>query len=97
MTAQKMKSSIKDFFGKCDQIHRKLLIWSHLLKKSLMQNFIFCAVNGVIFQKRFIIDTWQYSRYTSILYTSKYNIKNLVFSSNNLLEKVIFVKTYFRD
>ena len=29
---------------KCDQIHRKLWVWSHLLKKSLMENFIFCAV-----------------------------------------------------
>ena len=43
-TAQKMKFSIKDFFGKCDQIHRKLRIWSHLLEKSLMENFIFCGV-----------------------------------------------------
>ena len=43
-TAQKMKFSIKDFFSKCDQIRRKLRIWSHLLKKSLMENFIFCAV-----------------------------------------------------
>ena len=43
-TAQKMKFSIKDFFSKCDQIRRRLLIWSHLLKKSLMVNFIFCAV-----------------------------------------------------
>ena len=39
-----MKFSIKDFFSKCDQIRRKLRIWSHLLKKSLMENFIFCAV-----------------------------------------------------
>ena len=38
-TAQKMKFSIKDFFSKCDQIRRKLL-----LKKSLMKNFIFCVV-----------------------------------------------------
>ena len=43
-TAQKMKFSIKDFFGKCDQIRRKLRIWSHLLKNSLMENFIFCVV-----------------------------------------------------
>ena len=43
-TAQKMKFSIKEFFSKCDQIRRKLRIWSHLLKKSLMENFIFCAV-----------------------------------------------------
>ena len=34
-TAQKIKFSIKDFFSKCDQI---------LLKKSLMENLIFCAV-----------------------------------------------------
>ena len=27
-TAQKMKFSIKDFFSKYDQIHRKLRIWS---------------------------------------------------------------------
>ena len=39
-----MKFSIKDFFSKCDQIRRKLRIWSHLLKKSLMENFIFCAM-----------------------------------------------------
>ena len=43
-TAQKMKFSIKDFFSKYDQIRRKLRIWSHLLKKSLMENFISCAV-----------------------------------------------------
>ena len=39
-----MKFSIKDFFSKCDQILRKLQIWSHLLNKSLMENFNFCAV-----------------------------------------------------
>ena len=39
-----MPFSMKDFFSKCNQIRRKLWIWSHLLKKSLMENFIFCAV-----------------------------------------------------
>ena len=43
-TAQKMEFSIKDFFSKCDQIRNFLWIWSHLLQKSLMDNFIFCAV-----------------------------------------------------
>ena len=43
-TAQIKKFSIKDFFSKCDQIRRKLRIWSHLLKKTLMENFIFYAV-----------------------------------------------------
>ena len=42
--AEKMKFSIKHFFSKCDQICRKLRIWSHLLQKSLMENFIFCAM-----------------------------------------------------
>ena len=46
LTAQKMAFSIKDFFSKCDQIRRKLRIWSHLLKKSLIENFIFCALTN---------------------------------------------------
>ena len=37
-TAQKMKFSIKDFFSKCDP---------HLLKKPLMEDFIFLAVWNV--------------------------------------------------
>ena len=83
-----MKFSIKDFFNKCDQIHRKLRLvfrrffdirgdlgkknlssflpatdwrnptilvyrklrsWSHLPKKSLMRNFIFCVVARLSF------------------------------------------------
>ena len=43
-TSQKMKFSIKGFCSNCDQIRGFLQIWSHLLKKSLMENFIFCAV-----------------------------------------------------
>ena len=41
---KKRKFFIKDFFGKCDQILRRLRIWSYLLKKSLMEKIIFCAV-----------------------------------------------------
>ena len=44
ITVQKMKFSIEDFFSKCDQIRSFLRIWSNLLKKSLIENFIFCAV-----------------------------------------------------
>ena len=44
ITAQKMKFFIMDFFSKCDQIRSFLWIWSHLLKKYLMKNFIFCAI-----------------------------------------------------
>ena len=43
-TAQNMKFSIMDFFIRCDQTHRKLQIWSHLLRKSFTENFIFCTV-----------------------------------------------------
>ena len=50
-TAQKMKFSIKDFLSKCDQIRSFLWIWSRLLKKSLMENFIFCVVFGNIVHK----------------------------------------------
>ena len=60
ITAQEMKFSVKDFFGKCDQTHRKLGIWSHLLKKPLMQNFTFsCRVNCAWYQtysQRFLGD-----------------------------------------
>ena len=36
-TQQKMNFSIKNFFNKCDEIR----IWSHLLKETLMEKFIF--------------------------------------------------------
>ena len=34
---KKMKFPIKDFFSKRDEISRKLRVWSHLLKKTLME------------------------------------------------------------
>ena len=50
-TAQKMKFSVKDFFSRCEQIRSFLWICSHLLKKSLMENFIFCAVKQLQVKK----------------------------------------------
>ena len=44
LTAQKTKFSVNDFFGKCYQIHTFFQICSHLLKKSLTENFIFYRV-----------------------------------------------------
>ena len=41
---KKMKFSIKDFLSKCEQIRRKLRNQSHLLKESLTENLISCAV-----------------------------------------------------
>ena len=39
-----MKFSITDFFSTYDQIRSFLRVWSHSLKKSVMENFIFCEV-----------------------------------------------------
>ena len=39
-----MKFSIKDFLGKCNQTAVSCNL--DTLKKSLMENFIFCAVNS---------------------------------------------------
>ena len=44
----KMKFFVKGSFSKCDQIRRKLQIRSHLLRKSLMESFIFCAVGRLL-------------------------------------------------
>ena len=38
---QKMQFSMEDFLSKCHKIRKKLQIWSHLLKKSIMENLIF--------------------------------------------------------
>ena len=43
-TRKGIAQQVKDFFSKCDQFRSLLRIWSQLLKKSLMENFIFCAV-----------------------------------------------------
>ena len=49
-TVQKIKFSIDDSSSKCDQIRSFLWIWSHLLKKSFMENFDFCAAKfGQVF------------------------------------------------
>ena len=47
-TAQKIKFSIRDFFSKCDQIRSFLRILTHLLQKSLVEKFFFCAVKKKI-------------------------------------------------
>ena len=47
----KKKFSIKDFFSKCDQIRRKLRIWS---KKYLMQIFL-CVCRGITLGQSIIL------------------------------------------
>ena len=43
-TAQKMKFPLQISLVNVTKILSFLRIWSHLLKKSVMENFIFCAV-----------------------------------------------------
>ena len=45
VNAQKMKFSITDFLSKCDQIRSFIRLWSHLLKKSVIANFIFYTMS----------------------------------------------------
>ena len=39
-----MRFSFKDFVSKCDKVHSFLRIWSHLMRKFLIENIIFCVV-----------------------------------------------------
>ena len=65
-TVQIMKFSIKDFFSKCNQIRSFLRIWSHLLKRSLIENSIFCAVIVPLANKLKYFKTWESSFQTRV-------------------------------
>ena len=69
-----MKFSIKDFFCKCDQIRRKLWIVSQLLKKSLLENFIFCAVQQEMII--IILQVWLLKEFVK-LYQNEFLIRAL--------------------
>ena len=71
ITSQKMKFSIKGFFSKCDQIRRWLRIWSHLLKKSLIENFIFCVMNVLVGYEKYIQQWFDYIRKIKLLWLTK--------------------------
>ena len=55
---QKKKFSMKDFFSKCDQIRSFLRSCSHFLKKSLTENFSFCAMTTIHFCSMFYIKSY---------------------------------------
>ena len=86
-----MKFFIKYFFSKCDQIRRKLRIWPYLLKKSLIRNFIFCAVSASEFlmhnlharESTHVLTKWQF-------YKKQLNLESV---TNYLLrfEKLLFL------
>ena len=62
ITAQKIEFSFEDFFSKCGQIRSLLRIWSQLLKKSLVENSIFCVLNVSLCFKitlLLVLDKWR--------------------------------------
>ena len=71
-----MKFSIKDFFSKCDQIRSSLWISSRLLKKSLMENFIFCAVYISLLSKVDLLENLYVFYSFKILSVSNFTIIN---------------------
>ena len=86
VTAQKLKFSIKDFYSKCDQIRRKLRIWSHLLKKSLMKNFIFCAVCNEVWDCNLVVNL----RIRKMVYMTPFQDHILLFRLYCLIESENF-------
>ena len=66
-TSQKMTFFIKVFFSKCDQIDIFLRIWSHLLKKSLIENFNFCAVRNFELRNFFSQTTFTVASFPLVL------------------------------
>ena len=61
-----MKFTIENLFSKCDQIRRKQRIWLHLLKKSLMEYFIFCTVRPADFELIWGFYSWLFLKYGSL-------------------------------
>ena len=87
ITAQKMKFSIKGFFGKCDQICSFMRIWSHLLKKSLMDKFIVCAVqcfsSASCFVKQFLSSLYFFEKIFYVFHESTLQYLKKNSRSNN--------------
>ena len=73
-TIQKMKFSIQDFSSKCDQSQSFLRIWSNLLKKSLLQNYIFCAMLGPKYGSNINFLLFFYYTYDNVVMKSLYHL-----------------------
>ena len=91
VTAEKTKLSIKNFFSKCDQIRSFLRIYSHLLNKSLMENFIFVqCVTGIA--KEIVMA--HNNRYVIVIYMESINdlghkwIRNILHQIETKLKKL---------
>ena len=95
-TAQKMKFSIKDFFSKCDQIRRKLQIWSHLLNKFLMENSCLYSIKNVpciyhFLEMQMMFFSWLFQFYTStrnqrVLPSFSYNLARCNIDHRNVFK-----------
>ena len=78
-TAQKMKFSIKNFFSKCDHICSFRHIWSHLLKKFLMEELIFFAVEAEnLITQLFIIFKLLYMFIVNLYHKKNWNKSHLI-------------------
>ena len=100
LDAQKMKIFIKDFFSKSDQIRWKQQIWSHLLKKSLVERFIFlqCQQHFLspleVFSKKLLrfsesslkIKVRSYRTFFVILLTSEVIFKQRLLHGNEIVQ-----------
>ena len=94
-TAQKLKFTIKDFSSKCDQIYRKLRILPHLLKKSLIVNFIFCAV--IAFKKSQSNDRLLWKLFLPAITSNKKYLSKQVLPIIYTPEKRLFQAANFKD
>ena len=104
-TAQKIfplrKFAIKDFFSKCNQICSFMRIWPHLLRKFLMENFIFCAVIVAKFsfflftiKKQYSIDLSYHIIYKIYL---RYSCKPERFFGRNLFSNFLYVIIFLQN
>ena len=75
-TAQKMKFSIEDFLSKCDRNGRKLRIWSHLLKKSLILKHFLCSVGSTLLS---FTSNFSFSCHTSPFHALRFYPQTLLF------------------
>ena len=79
---KKMNFSVKNFFSKCEYIRIKLRIYSHLLNKSLTENFIFCVANIIGFTpepcKFFSKPNWQSLVYFTSINTCQRLVSSLL-------------------
>ena len=92
-TTQRMKFFTMDFFSKYDQIHRKLRIWSHVLKKSLMENFILCAMLlrwPHMLKVSFLVRTLHILLLNEFFYTKRKHLYSFWRLSHEYLSAVIF-------